>query len=31
MVLLEDQLLLRDAKPPPPAVLRPGSRNHPVV
>jgi len=31
MVRLEDQRLLRDPSPPPPAVLRPASRNQPVV
>ena len=31
IVRLEDQRLLRDPSPPPPAVLRPASRNQPVV
>src|SRR4051812_48665579 len=31
MVRLEDQRLLRDPNPPPPVVLRPASRNQPVV
>jgi cyclophilin family peptidyl-prolyl cis-trans isomerase/HEAT repeat protein len=31
IVRLEDQRMLRDPNPPPPAVLRPASRNQPVV